>query len=107
MTTPNYLQQAHAALAAGAAAVKRAEARAKLVNRPGLAYAAANDKRTSYLVSYQGEVIGELHHSRDAGALTGWRARLSADLSHELGPFHTGRQAAVALLHASGYTEKS
>lgn len=99
MTTPSYLQSARDDLAAATATARRAEVRAKLATRPGLAYAAVDDERTVYLVSHDGQLIGELHHPANTGALTHWYARPDADPGAELGPFRTGRQAASALRH--------
>ncbi|MGH3910487.1 MAG: hypothetical protein ACRDRM_06610 [Pseudonocardiaceae bacterium] len=99
MTTPRYLQQAQDDLAAATATAMRAEVRANLATRRGLAYAAVDDERTVYLVSHDGHIIGELHHPADTGAFTNWHARPDADTRRELGPFNTARQAAAALLH--------
>lgn len=100
MTTPRYLQQARDSLAAAAETAKRAEVRAKLAARGGLAYAAANNERTVYLVTQDGKVIGELRHDpANAGALIDWQALPDGDPGRALGPFRTARQAASALLH--------
>lgn len=95
--TPRYLQRAREELAAADTRARRAEVRAELARRPSLAYAAVNDAKTVYLVTYDGHVIGELHHSPNAGALAEWRAWPDGDYL-ELGPFRTARQAASALL---------
>lgn len=95
--TPRYLQRAREELATADTRARRAEVRAELAGRPNLAYAAVNDAKTAYLVTYGGHVIGELHHSPHAGALAEWRAWPDGDYL-ELGPFHTARQAAAALL---------
>ncbi len=98
MTTPRYLQHARDNLAGAVETAQRAEVRAKLATRRGLAYAAVNDEGTVYLVSRDGQVIGELHHPPETGALTDWRARPAGDPGRVLGPFRTARQAAAALL---------
>lgn len=98
MTTPKYLQQARDSLAAATETARRAEVRAKLATRSGLAYAAANSDQTVYLVTNEGQVIGELHHPADASATTDWHALPDSDPSRAIGPFRTARQAAAALL---------
>lgn len=98
MTVPRYLQQARDDLAAAAATARRAEVRAKLAARRGLAYAKINDEGTVYLVSQDGTVIGELRHRAGSG-FSDWCARPDGDPGRVLGPFRTARQAAAALLH--------
>jgi len=98
MTTPRYLQHARDHLAAAEETAKRAEVRAMLATRRGLAYAAANDEKTVYLVSQDGQVIGELHHTAASGALADWHARPTGAPGRVLEPFRTARQAAAALL---------
>ncbi len=97
MNTPDYFQQARADLAAAVDETIRAEVRAKLANRPGLMFAAANTAMTVYLVTYEGQVIGELHHPAGAG-FAEWRALPAGSTDQILGPFRTGREAATALL---------
>lgn len=100
MTNPEHLDAARMELDRAAAIASEAEVRADLADRPGLAYAAVDHEQEVFLVSHEGRVLGKLRHPAAAGALAGWFA--CPDHGPEVGPFHTARHAAVALLRNTG-----
>jgi len=76
--------------------VRAALVRQDLATRPGLAYAPLDDAGT-YLVTWDGQPVGYLHHDPADSWLTGWTARTDENAAGE-GPYSTPRQAAQALI---------
>ncbi|MFB7222440.1 hypothetical protein [Streptomyces sp. NPDC056227] len=81
-------------------AVRREEVIATLKSKPGLAYACADesDQLGPFLVSFNGQLIGQVRSGADADiALHNWFAWPAGDGDPE-GPFVTIRAAAASMI---------